>query len=127
MSVKTTSVSLVTPDGPPPVQAAGLALAILQRAKVAAWEELEGRLPNGVTVSDEQLELLNSQSHLLRLLRVRVTTDAWTGGTVTVAVCPRCSRWLLLSGGGAPSSCTLTRGCGGAPVKASAARLSKDG
>ena len=106
------------PDAPPLAQAASLALALLRAAKIPTWTELvDDPAPlAAVSVSPEQLVLLNTHAGSLTSLRVGPPM-------VTLAVCPVCSRFTIVSGQAA-TTCPLTLGCNGRPQRAStAARL----
>jgi hypothetical protein len=99
----------------PLMQAASLALALLRAAKVAAWCELVAEPDRlaGVHVSSEQLDLLNTHREALGWLQVGPPL-------VTVAVCPDCSRITIVTGTPA-TTCPMTLGCNGKPVRAAAA------
>lgn len=115
--------TFTTPDGPDLLAAAGLAAAILAAGRAHQWSDLEGALPDGVSLGIEQRDLLERHAALVRLLRRRRAGDDRTA-TVTAAVCTVCGRWLLLSGS-PPARCPLTRGCGGTMTKARAAAISR--
>ncbi|HEY8717245.1 hypothetical protein [Pengzhenrongella sp.] len=106
------------PDAPPLTQAASLALALLRAAKIRTWAELvvDPAPLAAVSVTPEQMALLNTHAGALTTLRVGPPM-------VTLAVCPECSRFTIVSGQAA-TSCPLTLGCTGKPQRAStAARL----
>jgi hypothetical protein len=113
-----------TDQGSPPlVAAASLALGLLRVTKTVTWADLvtdPGRLAAaGVEVSPDQVLLLNSHAEELAPLRVGPPM-------VTLAVCPECARWAVVSGGQPASTCSLTLGCTGKPVRASVAARAKD-
>lgn len=80
-----------------------------------------------VDLDTDQAELLRRHADLLTVIRARTRDGSWTGPNVTVAVCPECGRWMLLTGGSAPASCSLSLDCPGKPAKASVARLDQPG
>lgn len=104
------------PSHPRAAQAAGLALALMRAAKASSWQELTGDPGRwtGLELDAEQVDLLNENGGLLTVLRLG---DA----TVTVAVCPTCGRFSLVADT-PPSTCSMTVGCAGKPVKATFAR-----
>jgi hypothetical protein len=110
-------------DTPPLVAAASLALGLLRVTKTATWVELvadPGRLAAaGVEVSPDQVLVLNGFADELAPLRVGPPI-------VTLAVCPGCARWAVVSSGQPASTCSLTLGCTGKPVRASVANRAKD-
>lgn len=107
-------------------QAASLALAIMGRAKVATWADLDGVLPSSVTVEDDQFDLLRDHLTVISWLRATVRATKDTPGVKgrTVAVCPVCGHWLLLGSDATsvPKQCPASLACLGTPVKVSAAR-----
>lgn len=108
-----------TPEGPPLVQAASLALALLRAAKTPTWVQLcanPERLSK-VDVDPDQLELMNAHAGPLGLLRA-------TSPALTLAVCPACGLYTAVNSS-APSSCPLTLGCPGKPVRVTAAAKPK--
>ena len=110
------------PEAPPLAQAAALALGVLKAAGATRWAELEGVLPSTVELSAGQRKLLDDHALVVELLRLAGRRDDGSRTpTVTVAVCPACSEWVLVSGP-APSRCEITFGCSGTPRKASVAK-----
>lgn len=105
----------VDPGAPPLLQAAALGLALMKYAKVSRWADLvadPSRL-EGVTVTAAHVALLNAHSGVLTMLQPGPPL-------VTVAVCPECSKFTIVSG--SPSTtCSMTLGCKGHPVRASIA------
>lgn len=63
-----------------------------------------------IDLDHDDLDLLNEHYDVIAPLAVRPL--------VTVAVCPECGDWILVSKT-VPSTCTVTSGCKGKPVKAS--------
>ncbi len=130
---------LATDQGLPPLaEAASLLLAILRAARVDSLADLtvhdEGApaivVPWDIALTDHQRDLLREHQQVLALMRRSVpqTKDPATKQVtapgikpVTLAVCDECDGWLLISTPSAPASCTMTFGCAGKPVKASAA------
>ncbi|WP_375000163.1 hypothetical protein [Aeromicrobium sp. CTD01-1L150] len=113
---------LQTPTGIPALaQAASLALAVFEHARVTSWDELGEAVRSGVAqaclsslvIEPDQAELMNQHAAVLRLIRHKPL--------VTVAVCPKCERWVLVAGS-VPTSCKARWGCDGSPVKASKAK-----
>lgn len=108
------------------VAALSLATALLRKSKANTWAQLTAELedPESVTceklkqviLTDEQVELLDSNDEVLRYLKLLPP--------VQVALCS-CGLPYLLAGGAAPTSCTADEGCTGTPVKPSAATIAK--
>ena len=108
-------VMFQTPEGPPLVKAAGVALALLRATKTNTWAELVAdpdRAAN-YAVTPEQLELLNEHRGALTMLRT-------SPPALTLAVCPVCERYAVVTAQ-APATCTLTLGCVGKPIRVPAA------
>lgn len=120
------ATTYITPKGlPRAAAAAGLALAVLIKTKTATWAEgiekaaADGQWPMPIVQLDEdQIDLLDEHREALRLLR----TDGARKTLVTLAACSDCAAAWLLSAGAPPTRCNLTDGCGGKPVKATAAK-----
>lgn len=113
-------------DLPNLARAASIALAVARHCKAATWAEFVERLAAedqgtldllaDVQVDRADSDLITRYDHVLRFLSVKPL--------VTVAVCPECEAWVMVSAGTAPSRCTV--GCGnGKPVKASIATKQK--
>ena len=119
---------LTDPQAGPLSQACSLALAILAATKQATWNELAGaqadqdpdvlKALDGLAFTAEQRDLIERYEPWLTLLRSK--TGPGTPGTISIAVCSKCSMFILYSGA-APDKCTITANCAGAMVKASAA------
>lgn len=111
-------VALVVDESlPSELQAVSLALGVLREAGVRRWADFGSEWPSSVFVAEEQLELLRRHADLLGLV-------SWSGGgekNVTLAMCPKCRRWELTTGS-IWSSCNMTLGCGGKPIKAQPAK-----
>lgn len=133
------------PPVPPLVQAASITLTLLRHMKANSLDELQDQL-YGIShsadpdydhqfwmkaadlhITEEQDHLLRAFQPILRLLRV--------SPGISVAVCPVCMTspvspesdatsfhgWQLISST-PPTTCKVTLGCPGKPVKASAAK-----
>lgn len=120
-------VRFALPDGVPGlVRAASLALAVARFCGANTWGEFVDKASAGdaatlkfmaqLDVDEMDSVLVAEHDAPLRLLRVRPL--------VTVAVCPVCQGWVLVSGG-APTKCKTTLRCDGKPVKASIATKAK--
>lgn len=109
----------VDPALPPLTQAASLALALMKATKSTSWAELvadPARL-DGFAVDGEQLAMLNEHRSAFGNLRVGPPL-------VSVAACPVCGRFTVVSGT-ASTTCPMTLGCKGNPVRASVAAKAK--
>ena len=107
---------------PPTARAASVALGLLRAAGVTRWADMGDVLPATVEISDEEHRLLVDHVEILSFLRLAARLpDGTRTATVTVAVCPDCGEWVLVSSGPGPSRCEMTRGCTGKPVKAAVA------
>lgn len=107
---------------PPAARAASIALGLMRAAKVTRWADLGDVLPAAVELADDEHRLLVEHVEVLSFLRLAARLEDGTKApTVTVAVCPECGEWVLVSSGPAPSRCEMTRGCAGKPVKAAVA------
>ncbi len=110
------------PAAPPKARAASIALGLLRAAGVTRWAEIGDVLPAAVELSDAEHRLLVDHAEILSFLRLATRLEDGTRTqTVTVAVCPDCSEWVLVAGGPGPGRCEMTRGCAGKPVKAAVA------
>lgn len=109
-------------DLPDLARAASIALAVARHCKAATWAEFAERLVTedpgtldllaSVQVDRADCDLITRYDRELRFLSVRPL--------VTVAVCPECEAWVMVSTGSPPARCTV--GCGaGKPIKASIA------
>jgi hypothetical protein len=107
---------------PPLVAAAALALGILRVTKVTTWAEL---VAEPSRLSDAALEVSSDQSALLNAHRAELA-PLRVSPLVTLAACPVCERWAVVSGGQPAATCSLTLGCTGHPVRASVAARAKD-
>ena len=117
-----------SPAAPPMARAASLALGILRAAGVTCWAEIGDVLPTAVELTEEERRLLVDHVEILSFLRLAARRpDGTRTQTVTVAVCPDCNEWVLVSSGLGPSRCEMTRGCAGKPVKAAVATKEKPG
>jgi hypothetical protein len=140
---------VAAPEAPPLAQAASLALAITRHCGLNTFPEVLDRLDEiaqvelpavedaveeagpvdptllpqlqadlddfnrrfaALDLDQDDLDLLIEHAEVIAQLTVRPL--------VTVAVCPECDDWILVSKT-VPSTCTLTTGCKGKPVKAS--------
>lgn len=111
-----------TPEGPPLQQAASLMLAVLKTTRATCFDDLaaDPSLLAGVTIDLDQLELINTHSGALRLLK----TDG--AAAVTMAVCSACGGFTLVAGqASVPTTCLVKLGCPGKPARASAATKTK--
>lgn len=109
-------------SAPPLAQAASLALGLMRAAKVTRWADIGNVMPAMVELSDDEYGLILEHFEILSFLRLPSRLDDGTSTrTVTVAVCPTCGEWVLVSTGPVPGRCEITRGCTGRPVKASVA------
>ena len=134
------------PPVPPLIQAASITLTLLRHMKANSLDELQDQLfgishsadadydhtfflkAADLYLTEEQDHLLGTFQPILRLLRI-------TPG-ISVAVCPECMSspvapssdptsfhgWQLVGSGQPPTTCKVTLGCPGKPVKASAAK-----
>lgn len=104
------------------LRAVALGLAVLRHAKVDTFEELEVALAARddkvvkafalLDLTDDQRDLLNEHRALVRTLTIKPLG--------TVAECSDCRRWMLVRDR-TPTTCNLTLGCRGTPVRAVAA------
>lgn len=102
----------IDPDTPALAQAASLALALLRTSNADTWASLvaDPAPLSAVLINPGQVELLDRFAGELTALRVGPPL-------ITLAVCPECQRYTVVSGGPA-TSCPMTLGCAGKPVKA---------
>ena len=110
------------PTAPPMAHAASIALGLMRAAGVTRWAEMGDVLPAVVDLSPEEHRLIVDHMEILSFLRLAARlADGTRTPTVTVAVCPTCGEWVLVSSAPGPSRCEMTRGCAGKPVKAAVA------
>jgi hypothetical protein len=100
-------------------------MAVLVKTKTPSWADglaqasQDGQWPMPlVSLDDEQVDLLDEHAGVISFLR----TDGARKMLVTLAVCDQCGMFWMISSGAAPTSCNLTKGCTGKPVKVSAAK-----
>mgnify|MGYP003563355606 CR=1 FL=1 len=110
-----------TPDGPEVVQAVSLGLAVMRICK-RKWPIAKEDLPPDLTLSVEQIALLDKYDRVLANVHPTVAEDA--DSLTTVYACTECGHWGYVIGT-APKVCNLRLHCGGTVVKASAAIKSK--
>lgn len=129
------------PNKPLLARAAALGLAVLRHCKALTWSDferdldmIEGLDATGEIEVDSRLkEVIKALAALdlteeerLLLARFRPVLNLLTvRPLVTVAVCPECGGWILVSTK-TPSGCTMSAGCAGKPVKASIATRIKE-
>lgn len=113
-----------TPDGPPLVRAASLALAFMRATKAPNWEafvasvnEDPAAVLGQLRVTPEQLELMNEHRDAIAMMKV-------DSPALTLAVCPVCSRFSIVAAQ-PPATCNLKLGCTGKPIRVSAAVKTK--
>lgn len=103
------------PAAPDLAQAASLALALMRATKAKTWAAVVANpAPLAEFVIDPELAVL------LNRFGGELTHLVIGPPLVTLAVCPACARWAIVSGQPA-TTCPMTLGCGGKPVKASIA------
>lgn len=112
-----------TPDGPPLVQAASVALAFMRATQAPNWEafvaavERDPAALGALRVTPEQLELMNAHRDAIAIMKV-------DSPALTLAVCPVCGRYSVVAA--QPSAtCNLKLGCTGKPIRVSAATKTK--
>lgn len=103
-------------DAPSAVQAAQIALVLMQVAKADSWASVltSPDLASRVLLTDEQQALLEKHSGILPYL----TRGGREGTLRSVVACPVCERVMFISTGTAPTKCQMKLGCEGVPVKA---------
>lgn len=126
-------------------RAVALGLAVVRHCKAVTWADFEADLallaeidpaeqaaqgaeidPRVKEVAKAHAALDLTQADWLLLARFApVLNRLSVSPLVTVAVCGDCGEWVLVSSK-TPSSCTMTAGCAGKPVKASIATKAKD-
>lgn len=101
---------------PGPIQAAQIALVLMQVAKSTNWAGVvaETTLAQRVQLTPEQQQLLEEHRGYLPYL-----TRGGNGGTLrSLLACPTCGRTMFIGSASAPSKCQMTLGCEGSPIKA---------
>jgi len=103
-------------NAPGPVQAAQIALILMQAAKAENWAGVVGdtTLHERVLLTDQQQAILEEHRGILPYL----TRGGREGTLRSIIACPECGRVMFTSTGTAPSKCLMKLGCEGAPVKA---------
>lgn len=109
--------------------AVSFALAVLRKTKQSDWATLLTALEDEdldvvkamktIDLEDTELALMDEHAHVLGLISLSPTM-------VTVACCPECSRFVLVSDS-APSGCQVTLNCPGKPYRVVAAKAAKPG
>lgn len=112
-------VMFQTKDGALPIErAVSVALGVLKQAGVPRWGDLGPDMehwPSHVRLTKEQIDDLRSSSHLLHLIERKIPGDT-SSYNVSLAVCPACLRFEVVTG--APrGKCYMKLGCTGAPRK----------
>lgn len=106
------------------IQAAGLALAVMTKAKLP-WASVRDDMPGNIIISDEQYRLMRSFDPVLELLAVKGAPGVEAARTVYM--CEKCGRWgLVTTGSTMPKTCRLTLDCDGTNIKAKKAGEHKD-
>lgn len=103
-------------SAPGPIQAAQIALVLMQVAKTTNWQGVIGddSLAERVQLTDAQQQLLEEHRGILPYL----TRGGHTGTLRSLIACPECGRVMFTTSGAAPSKCLMKLGCEGVPVKA---------
>lgn len=103
-------------NAPAPIQAAQIALVLMQVAKTTNWAGViaDTTLSERVELTSEQQKLLEEHRGYLPYL----TRGGRDGTLRSLVACPVCERTMFIGTGTAPSKCQMTLGCEGAPVKA---------
>jgi len=103
-------------QAPGPVQAAQIALVLMQVAKVDNWGGVvkNTTLHDRVQLTDQQQAILEEHRGILPYL----TRGGHLGTLRSIIACPECGRVMFTSTGTAPSKCLMKLGCAGVPVKA---------
>mgnify|MGYP003582796873 CR=1 FL=1 len=101
---------------PGPVQAAQIALVLMQTAKSSNWAGVvsDTTLHERVQLTDEQQAILEEHRGILPYL----TRGGHDGTLRSIIACPDCGRVMFTATGSAPSKCLMKLGCEGTPVKA---------
>ena len=97
---------------PAPIRAAAIAYRLLSSTKVATWSEL-ARTPEQcrrIQLTPEQETLLNDQLWIVQWVRTNPKRVPW--------MCDTCGQiGFFGKDRNPPSSCTLTEGCHGSPIR----------
>lgn len=103
-------------SAPPVIQAAQIALVLMQVAKSANWAGVvaDHTLNQRVQLSDTQQALLEEHRGILPYL----TRGGREGTLRSVIACPECERLMFTTSSSAPTKCLMKLGCEGVPVKA---------
>jgi|GEM_PF-3301935 len=103
-------------NAPGPVQAAQIALVLMQAARTENWAGVVGdtTLHERVQLTDQQQAILEEHRGILPYL----TRGGREGTLRSIISCPECGRVMFTSAGAAPSKCLMKLGCEGVPVKA---------
>lgn len=104
------------PNVPGPIQAAQLALVLMQVAKTTNWAGVvaDEELATRVELTPEQQQLLEDHRGYLPYL----TRGGREGTLRSLVACPKCGRTMFIGTASVPSKCQMTLGCEGKPVKA---------
>lgn len=113
---------LVVEDGPDQVRAVSLALRILQVVKAPSWQVLAQRVADNEPSTMKSLGTLRLDAEQVALLShheaVFGVLTGPDGSMVSLLACPECGRFIPVVGSRKPTSCVMTWGCEGRPVKA---------
>ena len=103
-------------SAPEPIQAAQIALVLMQTAKTTNWAGViaDTTLASRVQLTPEQQSLLEKHRGYLPYL----TRGGREGTLRSLVACTTCGRTMFIGTGTAPSKCQMTLGCEGTPVKA---------
>lgn len=103
-------------NAPEPIQAAQIALVLMQVAKMTNWAGVvaDTTLASRVQLTTEQQRLLNENSGYLPYL----TRGGREGTLRSLIACDQCGRTMFIGKGTAPTKCQMKLGCEGTPVKA---------
>lgn len=103
-------------SAPGPIQAAQIALVLMQVAKTTNWAGVitDTTLASRVQLTPAQQELLEEHRGYLPYL----TRGGREGSLRSLVACPACQRAMFIGTGSAPTKCQMTLGCEGSPVKA---------
>lgn len=125
MAAKPSRFAPPEPGMPDLAAAAALALGVMTSTKLTSWGQVGSVVPDQVTLTDEQVDLLNTHRHLFGPLRPTTRAVGGVPGVpgLTLAVCDQCGRWLVqVVSAAVPSACLLTRGCAGTVWRATPAK-----
>lgn len=107
---------VVDPGLTTPAKAVSIWLAVLAHAKVPILADLDA-MPDNLDLTEDQVAALRANAHILTLVGHRTPV-------VSLAICPECGRWTLCVEP-TKSTCKMTLGCGGKPVRVPAAKRVK--